>query len=93
MEGERIFTDEELEEMSTRTIDLAKKAMDEGDLEKAKELMDLEGVDTSLAAAFAAMNICTKEDLADMSVDELLDMEGMTQERASRLIMDARKAS
>ena len=42
MEGERIFTDEELEEMSTRTIDLAKKAMDEGDLEKAKELMDLQ---------------------------------------------------
>ncbi len=80
--------DEEIAEvMQQRARDAIRK-----NAEKAKELMDLEGVDTSLAAAFAAMNICTKEDLADMSVDELLDMEGMTQERASRLIMDARKA-
>ena len=32
---------EELEEMSTRTIDKAKKAIDEGDAERAKELVDL----------------------------------------------------
>ena len=37
----RLFTDEELEEMSTRTIDKAKKAIDEGDAERAKELVDL----------------------------------------------------
>jgi hypothetical protein len=34
----RIFTDQELEEMGTRTLDLVYKAIDEGDKEKAKQL-------------------------------------------------------
>ncbi len=59
--------------------------------EKAKDLMTLEGVDTSLAALFAGKEIYTKEELAEMSVDDLLDMDGMTKDRASRLIMAARQ--
>ncbi|MBR2522227.1 MAG: hypothetical protein IKE61_03785 [Coriobacteriales bacterium] len=42
MSGNRLFTDEELKDLSTRTIDKAKQAIDDGDLEKAKELMDLQ---------------------------------------------------
>jgi hypothetical protein len=34
----RIFTDRELQEMGTRTLDLVFKAIDEGDKEKAKQL-------------------------------------------------------
>lgn len=34
----RIFTDKELQEMGTRTLDLVLKAIDEGDKEKAKQL-------------------------------------------------------
>lgn len=59
--------------------------------EKARDLMTLEGVDTSLAALFAGKEIYTKEELAEMSVDDLLDMDGMTKDRASKLIMAARQ--
>ena len=38
MENKRIFTDQELQEMGTRTLDLVYKAIDEGDKEKAKQL-------------------------------------------------------
>jgi len=40
MKGKRIFTDGELEEMGTRTLDLVLKAIDAGDKGKAKELAD-----------------------------------------------------
>jgi hypothetical protein len=38
MNSKRIFTDEELEEMGKRTLDVLKEAIDAGDKEKAKEL-------------------------------------------------------
>jgi hypothetical protein len=38
MKGKRVFTDEELREMSTRTIDLVIEAIDAGDKERAREL-------------------------------------------------------
>lgn len=38
MSGNRIFTDKELEEMGTRTLDLVHQAIDAGDREKAKSL-------------------------------------------------------
>ncbi len=59
--------------------------------DKAKELMTIDGVDIVLAAAFANKKIFTKEDLAEMAVDDLLDIDGMTKERASELIMSARQ--
>lgn len=42
MAQDRIFTDEELADLATRTIDKAKRAIDEGDVELAKELLDLQ---------------------------------------------------
>ncbi len=38
MKGKRIFTDEELKEMSVRTLDVLLEAIDAGDREKAKHL-------------------------------------------------------
>ena len=38
MSGNRVFTDEELKEMGTRTLDLVQEAIDINDKEKAKEL-------------------------------------------------------
>jgi hypothetical protein len=38
MSKKRVFTDEELQEMGTRTLDLVMAAIDAGDKEKAKEL-------------------------------------------------------
>jgi hypothetical protein len=38
MKSKRVFTDEELEEMGTRTLDLVQKAIDAGNKDKAKAL-------------------------------------------------------
>jgi transcription termination/antitermination protein NusA len=35
--------------------------------------------------------VCTMEDLAEQSIDDLIDIENMTEERAGKLIMTARE--
>ncbi len=56
----------------------------------AKDLLEMEGMDESLAYALAAKGVITMEDLAEQSLDELGDVAGLDEERASRLIMTAR---
>jgi len=58
--------------------------------EPAEDLLALEGMDDTLAYELAAREIITQEDLAELSVDELMEVEGMDEERASKLIMAAR---
>ncbi|QWT22259.1 transcription termination factor NusA [Bacillus sp. NP157] len=55
-----------------------------------QELLDLDGMDEATAYALAERNVRTLDDLGDLAVDELIDIEGMTEERASQLIMAAR---
>ena len=55
-----------------------------------EDLLNMEGVDTGLANALAMKGICSMEDLAEQSVDELMEIDGMDEERASSLIMTAR---
>ena len=57
----------------------------------AEDLLAVEGMDAALAAILAKRGIVTMEDLAEQSVDELLDIEGMTEDRAAALIMQARQ--
>ena len=47
-------------------------------------------MDEELARKLAANGITTMEDLAEQSIDELLEIEGMDPVRASDLIMTAR---
>ncbi len=56
----------------------------------AKDLLEMETMDNTLAYKLAAKGIYTMEDLAEQATDELLDIEGMTEERAGELIMIAR---
>lgn len=56
----------------------------------AEDLLALEGMDEGLAYELAARGVCTQEDLAECATDELMDLEGMTEERAGELIMKAR---
>src|SRR5260221_5314586 len=56
----------------------------------APELLQLEGMDTQLAAKLAAQGVKTRDDLADLAVDELSEMTGMETEKAKGLIMAAR---
>ncbi len=56
----------------------------------AQDLLEMEGMDESLAYALAAKGVVTMEDLAEQSLDELGDVAGLDAERASQLIMTAR---
>jgi N utilization substance protein A len=50
----------------------------------------MDGMDKQLAFVLAGRGIVTMEDLAEQAVDDLLDIEDMTEERAAELIMTAR---
>ncbi|MFI4878521.1 MAG: transcription termination/antitermination protein NusA, partial [Steroidobacterales bacterium] len=56
----------------------------------SEELLELNGMDETTAYALAARGVVTVDDLADQAVDDLIDIEGMTEERAAALIMAAR---
>ncbi|BBP05146.1 transcription termination/antitermination protein NusA [Sulfuriferula plumbiphila] len=56
----------------------------------AEDMMSLDGMDNDTLRALAAKGITTSEDLAELGVDELMDMVHMDAERASKLIMAAR---
>lgn len=55
-----------------------------------EDLLNMEGMDETLALSLARKGILTMEDLAEQAVDELMDIEGMNEERAGKLIMTAR---
>jgi N utilization substance protein A len=55
-----------------------------------QKLLQLEGMDTQLAAKLAAQGVKTRDDLADLAVDELSEMTGMDAEKAKTVIMAAR---
>lgn len=61
-----------------------------GESEPAEDLLNMDGMDKHLAYLLAARGMRTMEDLAEQSIEELLDIEGMTEERAGVLIMTAR---
>jgi N utilization substance protein A len=56
----------------------------------AEDLLNLEGMDRDLAAKLADAKVHTREDLAELAVDELVEATGLDEERAKTLIMKAR---
>ncbi|MEQ8264662.1 transcription termination factor NusA [Pseudohaliea sp.] len=56
----------------------------------AEDLLTMDGMDRHLAYLLASRGIVTMEDLAEQGVDDLMDIENMTEERAGELIMTAR---
>jgi N utilization substance protein A len=89
------FDEEIAEELRARAKDAlltAAIASEEqlGANEPAEDLLTMEGMDRHLAFILASRGIVTMEDLAEQGVDELLDIEDMTEERAGELIMTAR---
>ncbi|MGH8687992.1 MAG: transcription termination/antitermination protein NusA, partial [Burkholderiales bacterium] len=55
-----------------------------------QNLLKLDGMDTQLAAKLAEGGVKTRDDLADLAVDELSELTGVDEERAKKLIMAAR---
>jgi N utilization substance protein A len=58
--------------------------------EPAEDLLTMDGMERHLAFVLASRGIVTMEDLAEQSVDDLMEIEDMTEERAAELIMTAR---
>ncbi|BCE00800.1 transcription termination factor NusA [Marinicellulosiphila megalodicopiae] len=89
------FDEDLIEELRKRAKDalLTQELASEEKLEKAEpaqDLLEMEGMDQHLAFVLASKGVITMEDLAEQSVDDLLDIDDMTEERAGVLIMTAR---
>lgn len=61
------------------------------EVEPAQDLLEMEGMDKKTAYALASHGVVTREDLAEQSVDDLLEFGGFSEENAAKLIMTARK--
>jgi N utilization substance protein A len=84
---------EALRERAKATL-LTRAIAAEQELEKsepAEDLLEMEGMDRHLAYLFANHGIITREDLAEQSVDDLLELGEINEEKAAELIMTARK--
>jgi N utilization substance protein A len=55
-----------------------------------EDLLKIEGMDADTARTLAGKGIGTQEQLADLDGEELVEMTGMDEERANKLIMTAR---
>jgi len=55
-----------------------------------EDLLTLEGMDNQTARMLAEKGVITKENLADLATDDLVEMTGIDAERAKELIMTAR---
>ena len=58
--------------------------------EPAEDLLSLEGMDKALAAQLASKGIISREDLAELATDDLLEINDIGEEQAATLIMAAR---
>ncbi|MDO9600908.1 MAG: helix-hairpin-helix domain-containing protein [Rhodocyclaceae bacterium] len=74
-----------------RNILLTEAIVNEEELGKvAEDLLNLEGMDRPLAAKLAQHDVLDRDGLADLAVDELMEMTDIDEERAKVLITVAR---
>ncbi len=59
--------------------------------EVSQDLRDLEGLTPELIAKLADGGVHTRDDLADLAIDELTDLTGQSEEDAKALILKARE--
>ena len=83
---------EELRERAKEVLITQAIAKEEAfsDAEPAEDLLTMDGMDRKLAFEMAKLGIKTMEDLAEQSVDELMVIDDMDEEKAAQLIMTAR---
>jgi N utilization substance protein A len=88
------FDEDTVNEQRTRakdallTMEIAREERVE---EVSQDLRDLEGLTPELISRLADGGIHTRDDLADLAVDELTEMTGMDEAQAKALIMKARE--
>ena len=88
------FDEDTVNELRTRakdallTMEIAREEKVE---EVSQDLRDLEGVTPELLSKLAEGGINTRDDLADLAVDELVELAGLAEDSARALIMKARE--
>ncbi len=86
------FDEELVDELRERAKDvLLTRAIASEEAEVSQELLEMEGMDSALAYKLGAAGVLTMDDLAELAVDDLLDIETMDEARAAALIMKARE--
>src|SRR3954469_3611854 len=93
------FDEDIVEELRARARDALLTdalAVEEGieDHKPADDLVEVEGMDEATAFALAQHGVITRENLADLATDELMEfaIEGLDEDKAAALIMAAREA-
>jgi len=88
------FDEDTVNELRTRakdallTMEIAKE---EGVNDVSQDLRDFEGLTPELISKLDEGGVHTRDDLADLAVDELVEMTGIDEEKAKTLIMKARE--
>ena len=89
------FDEDIVEELCSRARDVLltqaivqEEKIDEA--EPAEDLLSLEGMDKGLAFLLASKGVVTREDLAELATDDLIEINEMDEEAAADLIMKAR---
>jgi len=89
------FDEDIVEELRSRARDVLltqaivqEEKIDE--VEPAEDLLNLEGMEKGLAYTLASNGVVTREDLAELATDDLLEISEMDEETAAALIMKAR---
>ncbi|MDH5547499.1 MAG: transcription termination factor NusA [Gammaproteobacteria bacterium] len=89
------FDEDIVEELRQRARDviIAKAIVQEDQSGEgpAQDLLDMEGITTEFANKLASAGVCTMDDLAEQSVDEVVEILGIEEKLAGDLIMKARE--
>jgi N utilization substance protein A len=88
------FDEDTVQELRNRAKDVLltmEIAKEERVDEVSQDLRDLDGLTPELIAKLADGGIHTRDDLADLAVDELTEMTGVDEAAAKALIMKARE--
>ena len=89
------FDEEIVDELRARaksaltTMELANEE-ELDNVQPAEDLLTMDGMDRRLAFVLASQGVVTMEDLAELAIDDLIEIEEMDEERAGTLIMTAR---
>jgi N utilization substance protein A len=88
------FDEDTVNELRTRAKDALltmEIAHEESVGEVSQDLRDLEGLTTELIAKLADSGVHTRDDLADLAIDELTEITGQSDDEAKAMIMKARE--
>jgi N utilization substance protein A len=88
------FDEDTVNELRSRAKDALltmEIAREESVEEVSQDLRDLDGLTVDLIAKLAEGGVHTRDDLADLAVDELMDITGQTEPEAKALIIKARE--